>query len=91
MSTTLEDRPLIDQLLEPLSRCIQGQGEDQLLKLRAGDALQTRIDWLAGQCDEGRLTPEERAEYETYVRFGNFLAILQAKARLRRSQAASPG
>ena len=36
---------------------------------------------LAGKCNEGKLTPDERDEYETNIRFGNFLAIIQAKAR----------
>jgi len=30
---------------------------------------------------KGRLTPEERDEYEAMIRVGNFVAILQAKAR----------
>ena len=49
-----------------------------------------RIDELADKRDEGLLTPEERTEYETYVRFGNFVAILQAKARVRRKKSAGP-
>ena len=60
------------------------RGEQDLLNVHADEALQARIDVLADRCDEGLLTDEERAEYETYVRFGNFIAILQAKARLRR-------
>jgi hypothetical protein len=39
------------------------------------------MDELAQKCNEGRLTAEEREEYETSVRFANYLAILQAKAR----------
>jgi hypothetical protein len=50
--------------------------------------LQARIDNLAERCNEGSLTPAERDEYETYVRFGNFIAILQAKARARRIEPA---
>lgn len=61
----------------------------ELLNLRADAALQARIDELADRCDEGTLTPEERGEYETYVRFGSFIAILQAKARLRQQQSAA--
>jgi len=83
MNVNSGEPPLVDHLLDPLSRCIQGEGEKELLKLRADGALQTRIDELANKCDEGLLTREERAEYETYVRFGNFIAILQAKARSR--------
>ena len=89
MSLASAEQPLVDRLLEPLSRCIRGDGERELLNLRADAALQARIDELAGKCDEGLLTPEERADYETYVRFGNFVAILQAKARLRRTQSPS--
>ena len=82
-------RPLVDRLLEPLSRCIRGEGERELLKLHADATLQARIDELAEKCDEGLLTPDERVEYETYVRFGNFVAILQAKARLRQKQSSA--
>jgi hypothetical protein len=39
------------------------------------------MDELAQKCNEGQLTPEEREEYETSIRFGNFIAILQAKSR----------
>jgi hypothetical protein len=78
----------IDRLLEPLSNCIRGEGEQALLSLRADPGLQARIDNLAERCNEGSLTPAERDEYETYVRFGNFIAILQAKARARRIEPA---
>jgi hypothetical protein len=87
----MSEPPLVDHLLEPLSRCIRGEGEQALLNLRADEALQTRIDALADRCDEGLLTPEERAESETFVRFGNFIAILQTKARLRRQQQSAAG
>ena len=79
----------IDGLLDRLSKCIRGDGEKQLLDLRADSELQARIDQLAKRCDQGTLSPQERDEYETYVRFGNFIAILQAKARSR--QRASAG
>ena len=82
---------LVDGLLEPLSRCIRGTGERDLLRLRADASVQSRIDELADKCDQGSLTPDELSEYETYVRFGNFIAILQAKARLRRRRPAAKG
>ncbi len=89
MSLASAEQPLVDRLLDPLSRCIRGEGERELLNLHADTELQARIDELADKCDEGLLTPEERTEYETYVRFGNFVAILQAKARLRRTRSPS--
>jgi hypothetical protein len=39
------------------------------------------VDYLAGRCNQGLLTPEERAEYGNYVTFGTFVAILKSKAR----------
>jgi hypothetical protein len=79
----------IDGLLDRLSKCIRGDGEKQLLDLRADSELQARIDQLAKRCDQGTLSPQERDEYETYVRFGNFIAILQAKARSRQRASAA--
>jgi hypothetical protein len=50
-------------------------------EVRADAELQERMDELAEKCNEGQLTPEEREEYETSIRFANYLAILQSKAR----------
>jgi hypothetical protein len=44
------------------------------------------MDELVEKCNDGLLSPEEREEYETSIRFANGLAILQAKARQRESQ-----
>jgi uncharacterized protein YnzC (UPF0291/DUF896 family) len=58
--------------------------------MKADPVAQARIDLLARKCNEGRLTDEERQEYETYVHLGNLIAILKTKARLRlRHQPAS--
>ena len=53
----------------------------KLLGLRASPEAQRRMDELARKCNEGELTAEERAEYETYVTAGTLIAILQSKAR----------
>jgi hypothetical protein len=52
-----------------------------LVALRADPEVQERIDYLADRSTEGRLTADERAEYETYVSFIDFISLLQAKAR----------
>jgi hypothetical protein len=43
--------------------------------------MQGRIEALADKCTDGSLSPEEREEYETLINVGNFVSILQAKAR----------
>ena len=71
----------LERLVEPVVRTLTPEVARALVELRADPELQARMDELAEKCNEGRLTPDEREEYETSIRFGNFLAILQAKAR----------
>ena len=77
----METVTYLDRMLEPLSDCLTPEVARRLIQLRADPGLQARIDDLADRCTEGTLTPEEKLEYETYVRAGNLIAILQAKAR----------
>ncbi len=71
----------LDRLVEPVVQTFTPEVAQALIRLRADPELQARIDELAEKCNEGQLTAEERAEYETSIRFANYLAILQAKAR----------
>jgi len=71
----------LDRLVEPVVRTFTPEVARALIRLRADPELQARMDELAEKCNEGRLTPDEREEYETSVRFANYLAIIQAKAR----------
>jgi hypothetical protein len=71
----------LDRILEPVSRCFTRESAKRLVDLRADPELQDRIDELADKSTEGELTPKERLEYETYVRAGTLISILQLKAR----------
>jgi len=71
----------LDRLVEPVVRTFTPEVARALVNLRADHQLQARMDELAKKCNEGKLTFEEREEYETSIRFANYLAILQAKAR----------
>jgi hypothetical protein len=72
---------VIDRLVEPVVRTLTPEVARALVQLRADPKLQARMDELADKCNEGQLTPDERDEYDTSIRFANFIAILQAKAR----------
>ena len=72
---------LASRLLEPVGRCLTPEVARQLVELRADPKTQARVQDLAEKCNEGLLTPEERAEYEAYISTNTFIAILQAKAR----------
>ena len=70
-----------ERVLAAVGQCLDRQSAEALLRLRADREMQGRIEELADKCSEGRLTSEERDEYEALIRVGNFVAILQAKAR----------
>jgi hypothetical protein len=72
---------VLDQLLDPVTRCLTPEVAQSLLGLRAPAQAQARIEELAEKCTAGTLTPEEEAEYDAYVWAGNLIAVLQAKAR----------
>jgi hypothetical protein len=81
---------VLHRLLDPVTRCLTPDSARQLVSLRADPSVQERIDYLADKCTEGQLTPEERAEYETYVKFIDFIGLLQAKARSILSENPAP-
>jgi hypothetical protein len=72
---------VLDRLLVPLGQCLTITAARRILNLRADPVAQERIDKLAEKSTEGELSSGEREEYELYISTGNFIAILQAKAR----------
>ena len=81
---------VLQRLLEPISSSLNEEAAHKLIGLKADRKTQARVAKLARKCNEGELTDDERDEYEFYVMAGEFIAILQAKARLilaRRGQA----
>lgn len=72
---------LLDELVEPLGRCLTPEVARQIVQLRASPRLDERIQELGRKCNEGQLSPEDRADYETIARFIKFISVLQSKAR----------
>jgi hypothetical protein len=54
----------------------------QLADLQADEQLAVRVSILADKANEGELSDAERAEYEGYIEANDWLAILQAEARV---------
>ncbi len=71
----------LDRLLEPLAGCFSPDVAAKVADLRADDAMQDRIDYLAERSNEGLLTVDEQVEYAGYLHAINVVAVLQAKAR----------
>ena len=70
-----------DRGTNPVLQIFSAEQARQLAEYQGNAQLRQRIDELAAKCNEGLLSPPERAEYEGYVRANKFVAILQAQAR----------
>src|SRR6202035_1999995 len=81
MNQTL-DTPVLERMLEPVTRSLNADAAKKLVRLKADAKVQARVAKLARKCNEGELTPEEAAEYDRYIAYADVVAILQAKARL---------
>ena len=55
---------MLDELLDPLARCLDTESARRLAEFRVGPAVQRRVDALAERANEGLLTDDERGEYE---------------------------
>jgi hypothetical protein len=73
---------VLDEILEPVTRAFSRDVAEALVGIRASQSAQERISELAEKCNEGLLTPTERAEYESYVSAVDLISVLQAKARV---------
>ena len=81
IDTTPSERMLLDGLLEPFSACLTLEVAQKLVNLQANETVLARVEELADKCNEGTLTPNERAEYESYVQVNHVMSMLKAKAR----------
>ncbi len=89
MNATITPAQLLGEFVEPLGRALTPDSARALLAIQASDAARQHISELAERCNHGKLSPEEKAEYELLVDVGDMIALLQARARVfLRQQAA---
>jgi hypothetical protein len=79
----MSDIGLLDELLEPLARCLDDESAQRVVEFRIAPSVQERVDGLAGRANEGLLTPDERADYEALINAADLISILKLKARRR--------
>ena len=83
MAITATNGHILQRILEPVSSALNDEAARKLIGVKADRKVQARVATLARKCNQGELTTVERQEYETYILAGEFVAVLQAKARLR--------
>ena len=66
--------------LAPVESCLNRDSAIALLNLLPNPRVQSRVDELAEKCNEGTITPPERAEYDALIWADHFLGVLQTKA-----------
>lgn len=72
---------VLDRLLNPVRDVLTPEVAKAIADLRADATTQERLDDLSERHHEGRLSPDELAEYQALVSGINLIAVLQAKAR----------
>jgi len=82
-------RPIPNREAEIWARLMRAQksqlspeAAEFLLSVNFDEEDRRRMLDLAQRSEGGDLTPEEEAEFDSYLHVGNFLAIMQSKARI---------
>lgn len=71
----------LDDLLEPLSQCLDAESARRLIAFRIDPQVLTRIEVLGDLANEGQLSADERSEYEALINAADFISILRLKAQ----------
>lgn len=80
MTTTASST--LDKLFDPVARCLTPEVARALVNLRADPEVQAQLDEFADKNTAGRLTPEERVEYDMLLSALSVVTVLQSKARM---------
>jgi hypothetical protein len=78
----VQSQKLVTDLAERLGGTLDETSARAVLALQMESPTPARRQELADKANEGLLSAEEFAEYETYAQLRGLLAILQSKARL---------
>jgi hypothetical protein len=82
------DMNAMETMLAAVADTFDANALGALVEMRAPEEAAERMAYLAERANEGLLTEEERHEYHSAISFGNFLGLLQTKARLKLNSAA---
>ncbi len=78
----VQAQKMVSELAERLGSTLNEASARSILALKVEGPTPERRQELADKANDGMLTPEEFAEYETYAQLRGLLAVLQSKARL---------
>ncbi len=86
MSTTISESDILNDMVSPDVQDFPPEAAQALLSLRFTPRAVNRMDELAEKNRLDAITAVEREEMEKFMRVGNLLSFLKAKARLSLSK-----
>ena len=75
--------PLLESLAESVAACLDAPSLRAVANLELDPRTRERLDELADKANEGRLSAEERVEYQAFIGASEFLGLAQLRARVR--------
>jgi hypothetical protein len=72
---------VLNDLLDPLSRCLDAESARRLAEFRVGPVVEEKIRVLAERANEGLLSEDERAHYEAIINTADIISILKLKTQ----------
>jgi hypothetical protein len=89
-ATIDSESEILEHVIESGSAGMSREAAEAMLRLRFDTAAVARMNELADKNRRGTIAPPELALLERYLRVGNFLNLVHAKARCALSEPASP-
>jgi hypothetical protein len=80
------DRSILQRIFDTKGRKFPPEVAGFILELSLTNADHERIAFLSDKANEGVLTPAEHDELATYVLLGDFLTIMQSRAKAAMNQ-----
>ncbi len=81
---------ILEQVIDPGTAGMSPEAAQALLGFRFNATAVARMNELADKNRKGIIAPAERALLERYLRVGNFLNLIHAKARCALAEPAPP-
>lgn len=78
----MTEAEILSEIIAPGRRDLNPEAAKSILNLRFSASSTNRIRSLLRANNRGAISPEQRIELEKYLRVGQLLDLLQAKARL---------
>ena len=80
-TTETSEMAILRRIVDPEQPFLSAEAAQAILRLDFSAADRARMNRLAAKNREGKLTPTEEQELNSYIRVGQTLGILQSKAR----------